>query len=174
MFSRHSATSLRRPRRRDGFTLLDSVLACGILALALGAVFTVSSHALQTLRLAKDETVASQVLQQRLEQLRIANWQRVSDPTWIRDNILNVEADGAFGLNALKETVTITPYNSATAGSNVFTRQNYLAAAAAGNTDLLAERTVRILWALDWKGVPKNRPHRRESVIILAKGGVAK
>src|SRR3954453_7410934 len=119
MLACSTATRACRTRRRDGFTLLDSVLACGILALALGAVFTVSSHALQTLRLSKDETVASQVLQQRLEQLRIANWQRVSDPTWIRDNILNVEADGAFGLGSLKETVTITPYNSPATSSNV-------------------------------------------------------
>lgn len=174
MFARDHALKLRRTRQRDGFTLLDSVLACAMLALALGAVFTVSSHALQTLRLAKDETVASQVLQQRLEQLRIANWQRVSDPTWLRDNILNVEADGGFGLAALKETVAIVPYNSTSVNGNVFTRQNYLAAAGAGNTDLLAERTVRIQWTLDWNGVPKNRPHRREAVIILAKGGVAK
>ncbi len=150
------------------------MIACGMLATALGLVFQVSSQSMQTLRLSKEEMAASQVLQQRIEQLRIANWQHVTEKTWLRDNILNVAADGAFALDQLQETVTITPYNSASTSSNVFTRANYLASAGTANTSLLFETTLMIKWTLDWKGFPLSRPHKRESVILLAKGGVAK
>src|SRR5438105_4748053 len=115
---------LRPAGSADAFTLVDSLLACAILALALGAVFAISSYSLQTLRRGRDEMSSSQVLQQRIEQLRIANWQRVTDPVWLANNILNVEADGGFALPALKETITITPYNSANTNSNTFTRSN--------------------------------------------------
>src|SRR6478672_6877039 len=100
--------------RTRAFTLIDCVFACGILAFALGAIFTVNGYGLQELRVGRDEMTSSQVLQQRVEQLRIANWQRITDPTWMRDNILNVDADGSYNLKNASETVTITPYNSAT------------------------------------------------------------
>jgi type II secretory pathway pseudopilin PulG len=173
-FAPEHPSARRRKVRQAAFTLLDCVFACGILAFALGAIFTVTSVALQRLRLGKDQMTASQVLQQRGEKLRTANWQRVTDPVWLRDNILHVEADGAFPLSNRRETVTVTPLDSPTPGSNTFTRFNYLASADGGNKTFLTEESVTIRWALEWNGVPRNRLHRREIVVILGKGGVAK
>jgi len=175
MLNASQAKKLRHGKwRTEAFTLIDCVFACGILAFALGAVFTVNGYGLQELRVGRDEMTSSQVLQQRIEQLRIANWQRITDPVWIRDNILNVAADGSYTLGNLTETVTITPFNSAVTASNTFTRANYLAAASGSNQNFALQNTISVKWALSWNGVPKNRVHRRETVVVLAKGGVAK
>ncbi len=163
-----------RRRARDAFTILESVIACGIIAVSLGGVFVLNSQTMSILRMSRDEASASQVLQQRVEQMRIANWQRITNPTWLRDNILNVSADGSETLAKLVETVTVEPYNSATASTNLFTRSANVQAASTSNTSLLGEDAIKIVWSATWIGIPNNRTHTRQTVAILGKGGVAK
>src|SRR3954470_23282477 len=108
---RASATT-RLPKRLAscaGFSLVENMLACMVIAIGLAGTYTLNSQTMSTLRMAKDEASASQVLQQRVEQMRIANWQRISSPTWLATGVLNAPADGSAGLTALNETVTITP-----------------------------------------------------------------
>src|SRR5258708_5138598 len=127
----------RRSSRRSvaAFSLVENLLACSIVALGLAGTFTVNGQTMPVFRMAKDEACASQVLQQRVENLRIANWQRISDPTWIRDHLLNVSADGSGTLNGLTETITVSPYNGAGA-ANTFTRTASGAVAGSNNASL--------------------------------------
>src|SRR3954471_4339653 len=106
-----STAALARGRRAAiaAFSLVENVLACAIVALGLAGTYTLNSQSMGVLRMAKEESFASQVLQQRIEHLRIANWQRISSPIWIRDHILNASADGGNSLRGLTETVTLTP-----------------------------------------------------------------
>src|SRR4051812_40295537 len=84
------APSDRKQAKSGGFSLIENLIACTVIAIGLVATYTLNTQSMATLRLANEESCASQVLQQRVEQLRIANWQRISSPTWVRDNILNV------------------------------------------------------------------------------------
>src|SRR3954464_9074812 len=102
------------------FSLVENILACAIVALGLAGTYTLNSQSMGVLRMANEEACASQVLQQRIENLRIANWQRISSPTWLRDSLLNVSADGGDTLRGLTETVSITPVGATT--GNLFSR----------------------------------------------------
>lgn len=168
------SNALHRLRSSKAFSLIENMIACGVISAFLGGVFTLNSQALSMLRMGRDEASASQVLQQRIEQIRIANWQRLSDPTWIRDNIMNADADGSSGLKNLQETVTLAPYNSATGSTNTFTRSAGSATASGSNASLINEMTIRITWQVSWTGVPSARTHTRQTTVILGKGGVAK
>jgi len=150
------------------------MLACGLIALGLAATYTLNSQSMSTLRMANEESCASQILQQRVEQLRIANWQRISSPTWVRDNILNSVADGSASMNGLTETVTIVPYNSASPLVNTFTRTGTTVQAAATNASLIDENSLTIKWSITWKGLPSGKVHKRETLAVLGKGGIAK
>ena len=159
--------------RSGGFTLIENMMALTLIAFGMAAIYTLSGR-LSVLRSSKDEASAGQVLQQRIEQLRISNWQRVTNATWIRDNLLNVNADGAASLNALTETVTVTPYGSANTSTNTFTLSGGTATAASSNSSLLAENAVKINWRVTWVGIPAGKVHTRETLAVLGKGGVAK
>jgi len=50
---------------------------------------------MDTIQLARESACASQVLQQRVESMRIANWHQVTDPNWLATNLLNTEAPGS-------------------------------------------------------------------------------
>jgi len=129
---------------------------------------------METIRSAKESTVASQVLQQRLESMRIANWHQITDAAWIRDNLLNLDAAGGEQLKNLVETVLLVPYGSTTIGNTTLRRSLGAATIVTQNTDLLLENAVKVIWTVDYTGAPNNHAVTHQIVAILAKGGVAK
>lgn len=169
-------TTMRKAQCRSsgGFSLLENIFACAVICLFLAGTFTANSESMSVLRMGRDEAGASQVLQQRIEQLRIANWQAITHPSWIRDNILNKDADGSVNLQGVVESVSITPYNGLTTAPNQFTRTSGAAAANGMNLSLLAESAIKVTWSVTWSGLPKGRIHTRQNVAILGLGGVAK
>jgi len=164
----------RRCVPEQGFTLTEAVVAAAISALFLSSLFTMNLSSMETIRSAKESTVASQVLQQRLESMRIANWHQITDATWIRDNLLNLDAAGGEQLKNLVETVLLVPYGSTTIGNTTLRRSLGAATIVTQNTDLLLENAVKVIWTVDYTGAPNNHAVTHQIVAILAKGGVAK
>jgi Tfp pilus assembly protein PilV len=163
------------PRRSSlaGFTLVENIMACAIIAVGMAGTYTLNGQAMSILRMGRDQACASQVLQQRIEHLRIANWQRITNRTWIRDAILDAPADGSSELSGLTETVTVSPF-AGVGGANTFTRAGSTASAGNNNVSLIANDGVIVKWRVTWKGAPASRIHTRETLAVLAKGGVAK
>jgi type II secretory pathway pseudopilin PulG len=164
----------RRCVPEQGFTLTEAVVAAAISALFLSSLFTMNLSSMETIRSAKESTVASQVLQQRLESMRIANWHQITDAAWIRDNLLNLDAAGGEQLKNLVETVLLVPYGSTTIGNTTLRRSLGAATIVTQNTDLLLENAVKVIWTVDYTGAPNNHAVTHQIVAILAKGGVAK
>ena len=133
-----------------------------------------NSSAMDTIQMARESACASQVLQQRIEAMRIANWHQVTDANWLLANLLNVDAPGASQLKNMSETLMLVPYGSITVGNTQLTRANGAANIVANNSALLGENAVKIIWTVNYTAVPNDRIISRQIVVILAKGGVAK
>jgi hypothetical protein len=156
-----------------GFTLIESVIAVAFSVLFLGSVFTMNISSMEAIRCAKESTTAGQVLQQRIESLRIANWQEITSTSWLTANILNADALGAASLKNLSETLTLVPYGSVTVGNTTLRRIGGQATVV-NSIPLLTENAIKVIWTLDYTGAPNNHAIARQIVAILAKGGVAK
>ncbi|MDQ6808729.1 MAG: type II secretion system GspH family protein [Verrucomicrobiota bacterium] len=165
---------LSKRRGRAGFTLLESLVAAALMALFLGTLFALNTSSMQTIRMARESAGASQLLQQRVESLRIANWHQVTDADWLKTNLLNTATPGAGILHATTETVTLIPYDSAATGNTQLVRTNGVASIVNRNATLLAENAVKVIWTVAYNGAPNNRVYARQVVAVLAKGGVAK
>ncbi len=50
---------------------------------------------IKAIRIAREAACASQVLQQRVEAMRIANWHQVTDANWVKNNLLSTNAAGS-------------------------------------------------------------------------------
>src|SRR2546426_6661206 len=98
------------------------MIAATLSTLFLGSLFTMNSSSMATIKMARDTACASQVLQQRIEGLRIANWHQITDAVWLRDNLLNTDASGSTQLKNLSETLMLIPYGSSTSGNTKLTR----------------------------------------------------
>ena len=140
----------------------------------LGSLFLMNSSAMDTIQMARESACASQVLQQRIEAMRIANWHQVTDANWLLANLLNADAPGASELKNMSETLMLVPYGSITVGNTQLTRANGAANIVANNSALLGENAVKIIWTVNYTAVPNDRIISRQIVVILAKGGVAK
>lgn len=165
---------LARNLTHAGVTLIEVVMAAGLVAIFLGSLFTMNSSAMQTIKMARQSAAASQLLQQRIESLRIANWHQVTDADWVKNNLLNSAASGIEGLKNLSETLTVIPYGSNAVGNTQLTRSGTSVSIVTHNDALLKENAVKIIWAMSYVGAPNDSTINRQTVAILAKGGVAK
>lgn len=140
----------------------------------LGSLFLMNSSAMDTIQMARESACASQVLQQRIEAMRIANWHQVTDANWLLANLLNADAPGASELKNMSETLMLVPYGSTNVGNTQLNRANGAANVVANNSALLGENAIKIIWTVNYTAVPNDRIISRQIVVILAKGGVAK
>ncbi len=165
---------LRSHSAAAGISLVETTIAAAIAALFLSSVFALNISTMETIRSAKESIAASQVLQQRMESLRIANWQEITSPDWVVANLLNTDAAGSTQLRALSETMMLVPYGSDSVGNTSITRSASGATITNRDDALLTENAVKVIWTLNYIGVPNERATTRQSVVIIAKGGVAK
>src|SRR3954463_1944866 len=89
----------------SGSTLVEAMMAAGISAIFLGSLFAINTASMGTIKMAREAAAASQVLQQRVESMRIANWHQITDADWIRDNLMNAAAPGSTELKSITETL---------------------------------------------------------------------
>jgi type II secretory pathway pseudopilin PulG len=155
-------------------TLIESTIAAAICAIFLGSLFTLNTSTMSTLKTAREAACASQLLQQRVEEMRIANWHQVTDADWLAANLLNTSAAGSNGLKNVSETLTLAPYGSASTATTQLTRADGVARVVSRNTSLLSESAMKVIWVVNYVGAPNDRAASRQTVAILAKGGVAK
>lgn len=169
----HHHMILKPTQNSRGFTLIETIVASGISALFLGTLFTFNIASMETLKMSRENACASQILQQRIESLRIANWHQVTDSSWLQTNLLNSDAAGTSQLKNVSETLTLSPYGSTSTGTIQLTRSNG-SSNVVSNSYLLTENAVKIVWTVNYTGAPNGRANTRQTVAILAKGGVAK
>src|SRR3954471_4257974 len=134
-----------RPASIRGSTLIEAMMAAGIAAVFLGSLFTINSSSMGTIKMARESASASQVLQQRVESMRIANWHQITDADWIRDNLLNASAPGTGDLKSVTETLTLSPYGSGNLGDTILTRTGNSVTINHANDELLLESAIKIL-----------------------------
>ncbi|MFL6514622.1 MAG: hypothetical protein ACJ8M1_06310 [Chthoniobacterales bacterium] len=165
----------RAPRYSvSGSTLVEAMMAAGISALFLGSLFAMNTTSMSTIKMAREAAAASQVLQQRVESMRIANWHQITDAFWVKNNLLATAAPGSEDLKSVSETLTVSPYGSGNVGDTTVTRTGSTVTINHQNEDLLLENAVKVTWTVNYTGAPNDRPTTRQIVAILAKGGVAK
>ena len=118
---------LTKKPNQQGQTIVEAMIAAAISALYLASLFTMNASSMDTIKMARQSACASQVLQQRIESLRIANWHQVTDSNWLVTNLLNADAAGASQLKSVSETLLIAPYGSNTTGTIQLTRSGGVA-----------------------------------------------
>ena len=165
---------LRKAFGQNGSTLIESAIAASICALFLGSLFAMNASTMGTIKVARETAWASQILQQRVEAMRIANWHQITDADWIQANLLNEDARGSNGLKNLSETLTLIPYGSTSTTTTVLTRTSGSCSITSRNSSLLTENGVKVVWTVNFIGAPNDRASSRQTVAIVAKGGVAK
>lgn len=164
---------LSQKAAQGGTTLLETSIAACTAALFLGTLFTMNITAMKNIRVAREAASASQVLQQRVEAMRIANWQQITNPEWLKINLLQAPAAGVEGLKNVAETLTLVPHESSTTATTHIKRSGG-STTVVNNSNLQAERALKVIWTVQYSGGINAQETSRQTVAIISKGGVAK
>lgn len=173
-----------RCRSRGGFTVVEAAVAGAIIILFLSSLFALNSTVMRLLGAARDTASASQDLQQRVEQVRLANWTQITDPTWVQANLLGTPTDASTNLPGLQETLTVTPYVSPSsaapktvpppfiitrtpAGTVTVSPPGYASSAAMANQEM-----VQIDLTITWPGWSRQR--NRALTTLVSRWGISK
>ena len=159
---------------QSGTSLIEATVAACTSALFLASLFTMNMSAMRTIKTAREAANASQVLQQRVEAMRIANWQQVTNADWVKSNLLNTTAAGSDALKNITETLTLIPYGTSTAGNTQIVRSGGNTQIVNNNTALETESAMKVIWTVAYNGGNQGQSTTRQAVAILSQGGVTK
>jgi hypothetical protein len=166
-------------RQTAGATIIEVVLAGAIVALFLGSLFVLNSTGIGIVKAHRETAAANLCLQDRLEQARASNWSEITDPNWIKDQILQAAPPASSLLRNLEEQITVSPYPPPVPAVAATTVQrlpsgqvNILSQMSA--TTLSGLQTVRLDFRDTWRSAQNSRTRIRETSTILALGGIGK
>jgi len=151
-----------------GFTFVENLVAMVIVVLFFGALYGINSQGLYVLNSGREAVVANVCLRDRIEQLRNCTWAQLTDPTYLRNSVLNSSPSGAAYLNSVTETLTINSYPVA-GNPIILTRTNGSASVTSGNAALASSTLVRVDEVFSWTAGPGGRPRMQATTTLLAK-----
>ncbi len=93
-----------RPRRRAGYTLVEVMVASVVVLLGIVTAITAIQRGFQSLDYARNLSVASQLMQSEMEEIRLKNWSQLQALQAAGDATL--KADSAAGAAAGRYTCT--------------------------------------------------------------------
>ncbi len=131
----------------------------------------------QQLRIVADTrhaSAASHALQERLEQVRSANWKQVIDGDYLTGTLLSAPPKSVAPLIDYRESITVTGWPAGNGTVLRVTKQPKSEAKIETQSgDLATERLLKIIVQLKWDG-PGGTPHTRELATILSNGGISR
>ena len=165
--------------------MLEAAIAGAIIVLFLTSLFALNSTVMRLLGSAAETANASQHLQQRVEQVRLANWSQITDPAWLQANLLAVKTDAAVNLPGMQESITVTPYVSPSAPTptskppDPFTvsrdasgRVSLTSGSSAAAGPMGTQEMVQVDLTIKWPGWTHTRTRARTT--LVSRWGISK
>ena len=167
---------------RAGSTLLEAAFATAIAAIFFAGIYALNSRATNMLRQSVECTAATRALQNRLEKVRSATWEQITDSTYLRTMVLAEASSGAPYLKKLSEKITLNTYPeppSYSQGTNVQSTIEVTRAAngtvtttAGGDGTLAAGKAIRVDFSASWQPSGMGTTQTRKISTFVTQGGL--
>lgn len=164
--------------RARAFTILEVLAAAALIAIAMGSIMAINTHAVHTLRATRQAAASSQVLQQRVEMIRARPWPEVSSSdalTRIMSTATESEKEltDAHMTETLKVIVPEASIDGPTASATAFSVRRQNGAASADQAlDLGTQPTLLFEGTLTWRDV--HGVHARTLRTMICRAGLTR
>jgi prepilin-type N-terminal cleavage/methylation domain-containing protein len=72
-------SSIRKAKATQGFTLVEALVGIVVVGIVMTGLYALMVHGMRTAQWAREDMRASQVLQEKLEKLRLYSWDQLTD-----------------------------------------------------------------------------------------------
>ena len=173
----HYAGDVILRRSACGFTLVEVLVALGIVVIGFLCAYGTVLHSGKLVSAAEEAAFVSSGLEQRIDQLRELAWPELTDGTGITGKVWTAPPQSVSGLTISQETLSIAPYGLATAKT---LQATWLASCSpslsftAGAQDLSAANAVKVIATLTWTGRRSSHQQTQSIVTVISRGGISK
>lgn len=166
-----------RRRNADGFTLIEVLVALGVVVVGFLGAYGMILQSGKLVSAAEEDALVCSGLEQRIDQLRKLEWPELTDGTGVTGKVWTARPESVSGITVAQETLTISPYDLATAktlqGTWVGASSPAVSFTAAAQ-QLNAAKAVKVIATLTWTGRRSSRQQTRSLVSVISKGGISK
>jgi type II secretory pathway pseudopilin PulG len=143
-------------KSNSGISLAEVVMATAIIAMIGGAVVTSINYGLLVMRIARENQRATQVMVERLESIRLYNWDQVTTANFIPTRFTE-----AYDPSNPTNGQGVTYYGQLTVSNPTFT----------GSTPTYSANMRQFTVTLQWTNASRI-PHSRTITTYVAKNGI--
>jgi len=143
---------IKANERAGGFGLLDAVFAMGIAGVLFGALYAGLSFAFATIKFARENTRATQIMVERMETIRLYTWSQITSNGFIPSGPFTVPYYSIGGTNS----------------SLVYTGQMFIADSGLGTS--YAPNMKKVAIRLNW--VTGRTPRTRTMMTFVSSNGL--
>lgn len=160
--------SAKSPHTAAGFALIEAIVSMMLVSVLLGCAFATDAQVLRILKRGKESSHATQMLQERVEQLRTSLWENVTDPAQLAFVVADPTAT-AVNLPGVTETIIVEPLVNLSNLSASCVRTP-AGGVTPNGTVLTKEKSVKVTVSMQWPS--QGGVRTRGMVTILTNGGI--
>jgi prepilin-type N-terminal cleavage/methylation domain-containing protein len=178
----HNRSSPDQPQRRwdhacnAGFTLLEVVVATAVVVVGFLGMFATVLQGGKMVSGAEEDALVARGLEQRIDQLRLLEWDELTDGTGVLTKVWTARPEAMAGIAVSQETLTISPcdvpgtqtlqatWNGTSSPTKTFTAGTSLSGASA----------VKVVATLTWTGRRSKQARTGSLVTVISRGGISK
>ncbi len=172
----HALLLRRRCRSTQaGFTLVETIVATAVSLLGLTAAMLLNTAHLRMVKSARQSNAATLCLQERVEQMRLGDWRKITDATYLCDTLLANSALSAAPLDRTSEHITISAYPDPDAAQKLLVerRASGERVVLISGHGLTSQRLAQVEFKITWTG-GDGRRRQRATTTMLSNGGISR
>ena len=169
-------TSTRSLNRSGGFTIVEVVIAVGVIAVGFLGSFAMVLQCGKQASAAEESSLVCSGLEEQIDLLRSLSWTALTTGTGITATVWNAQPTAISGITPTQETITISPYNQAntqtlTATWNI--PSGPTTAMSGGPLALSTAPAVTVVATITWTGRRTGRRMTQSLVTVISNGGIS-
>lgn len=158
-----------------GTSLIEAVVALGIVGIVTSGMYALNGQVMNLVKSNQQSSASSLVLQERVEQLRVATWKNATSASYLKDTLLSSAVRSGSSLGTVSEVIKISSYPDSEAIAPIIVSRTSdsspIIESQGGN--FLNQPLVRVDMTIQFEGLD-GRPHQKQSTTIMSKSGVAR
>jgi hypothetical protein len=151
-------------------------VAVAIVAIGFLGLFATVLRAGKLVSAAEEESLVESGLEERVDQLRLLEWQELTGATGILAKVWTARPEALAGITVSQETLTISPWEAPGTQTLQATWNGTSTPTTtfSGGTPLSEAKAVKIVASMTWTGRRSAQSQTRKLITVISRGGISK